>query len=61
MKLSVVHTEHSEEIKNTQNQSEHGWKRWFWMAYLWAGSVLALALIASLIRIFMMAAGMKMH
>ncbi|NAX45745.1 DUF2474 family protein [Photobacterium halotolerans] len=32
-----------------------------WMAYLWAGSVLALALIASLIRIFMMAAGMKIH
>ena len=34
------------------------WKRLFWMAVLWTGGVLALGLIAWLLRLFMAAAGL---
>lgn len=61
MKLSVVRPEEPGNMKPEAPSVQSGWKHWLWMAYLWAGSVLALALIASLIRIFMMAAGMKIH
>ena len=35
------------------------WKRVLWLAIIWGGSVLALALVGSLFRILMTAAGFK--
>lgn len=37
------------------------WRRLAWLALIWAGSVAALGLSAWLIRLFMMAAGMRTH
>ena len=37
------------------------WKRLGWLAIIWAGSVFALFIVATLLRMFMTAAGMKTH
>ncbi|QXI45550.1 DUF2474 domain-containing protein [Pseudomonas wayambapalatensis] len=37
------------------------WRRLAWLVLIWAGSVAALGLFAWLIRLFMMAAGMRSH
>ncbi|HDS1060593.1 MULTISPECIES: DUF2474 domain-containing protein [Pseudomonas] len=37
------------------------WRRLTWLVLIWAGSVAALGLFAWLIRLFMMAAGMRSH
>ncbi|AZD10668.1 Cytochrome d ubiquinol oxidase subunit X [Pseudomonas chlororaphis] len=37
------------------------WKRLGWLAGIWAGSVLALFVVASLMRMFMNAAGLTTH
>ncbi len=37
------------------------WKRIGWLVVIWAGSVFALFIVASLLRMFMTAAGMKTH
>lgn len=37
------------------------WKRLGWLAMIWAGSVLALFVVASLMRLFMNAAGLSTH
>lgn len=37
------------------------WQRLGWMVIIWAGSVFALFIVASLLRMFMVAAGMKSH
>jgi hypothetical protein len=37
------------------------WQRLGWLVVIWAGSVLALFIVASLLRMFMTAAGMKTH
>lgn len=37
------------------------WRRLAWLALIWAGSVAALGLFAWLIRLFMLAAGMRNH
>lgn len=37
------------------------WKRLGWLAMIWAGSVLALFIVASLMRLFMNAAGLSTH
>ena len=37
------------------------WRRLLWMALIWGGSVLALFVIASLFRLLMSAAGLKVH
>jgi hypothetical protein len=37
------------------------WQRLAWLAGIWAGSVLALFIVASLMRMFMNAAGLTTH
>jgi hypothetical protein len=37
------------------------WQRIGWLLIIWAGSVFALFIVASLLRMFMTAAGMKTH
>ncbi|EPF6503389.1 MULTISPECIES: DUF2474 domain-containing protein [Klebsiella/Raoultella group] len=37
------------------------WKRIGWMVVIWAASVMALAIVASIFRLLMLAAGMKTH
>ncbi|MFK3799698.1 MULTISPECIES: DUF2474 domain-containing protein [unclassified Pseudomonas] len=37
------------------------WQRLGWLLVIWSGSVLALFIVASLLRMFMTAAGMKTH
>jgi hypothetical protein len=37
------------------------WRRLMWMAIIWGGSVLALFVVASLFRLLMSAAGLKVH
>lgn len=37
------------------------WQRLGWLALIWAGSVLALFIVASLMRMFMNAAGLTTH
>ncbi|CUU23866.1 hypothetical protein J9874_01761 [Duffyella gerundensis] len=36
-------------------------KRLFWLVAIWVGSVLALFVVASLFRLMMTAAGLKVH
>lgn len=36
-------------------------KRLFWLVAIWLGSVLALFVVASLFRLLMSAAGLKLH
>lgn len=38
-----------------------GWKRLGWLAVIWAASVMALGVVASLFKLLMLAAGMKTH
>jgi hypothetical protein len=37
------------------------WQRLGWLAMIWTGSVLALFIVASLMRMFMNAAGLTTH
>ncbi|VVN80667.1 DUF2474 domain-containing protein [Pseudomonas fluorescens] len=37
------------------------WQRLGWLALIWTGSVLALAIVAGLMRMFMNAAGLTTH
>lgn len=37
------------------------WQRLAWLAGIWTGSVLALFIVASLMRMFMSAAGLTTH
>ncbi len=37
------------------------WQRLGWLAMIWTGSVLALFVVASLMRLFMNAAGLTSH
>ncbi|TDV60355.1 DUF2474 domain-containing protein [Pseudomonas sp. LP_7_YM] len=37
------------------------WQRLGWLVIIWTGSVLALFVVAMLLRMFMTAAGMKSH
>jgi hypothetical protein len=37
------------------------WQRLGWLAMIWTGSVLALFIVASLMRMFMNAAGLSTH
>lgn len=37
------------------------WQRLGWLALIWTGSVLALFIVASLMRVFMNAAGLSTH
>ena len=37
------------------------WKRLFWLAVIWGGSVMALALVGMFFRLLMTAAGFKSH
>ncbi|WP_017905359.1 DUF2474 domain-containing protein [Pseudomonas asplenii] len=37
------------------------WQRLGWLAMIWTGSVLALFVVASLMRLFMNAAGLTTH
>jgi hypothetical protein len=42
-------------------QKQPLWKRLGWLVVIWTGSVLALFIVATLLRMFMTAAGMKTH
>ncbi|MGH8417561.1 MAG: DUF2474 domain-containing protein [Pseudomonas sp.] len=42
-------------------QNKPLWQRLGWLVIIWTGSVLALFVVASLLRMFMTAAGMKTH
>ncbi|CAH0323352.1 DUF2474 domain-containing protein [Pseudomonas brassicacearum] len=42
-------------------ESKPLWQRLGWLALIWAGSVLALFIVASLMRMFMNAAGLTTH
>ncbi|NIC28610.1 DUF2474 domain-containing protein [Serratia plymuthica] len=37
------------------------WRRLMWMMAIWAASVLALGVVASVFKLLMVAAGMKSH
>lgn len=41
--------------------SKPAWQRWAWLIGIWAGSVFALYIAASLMRMFMSAAGLTTH
>lgn len=49
--------------KHDFEQDEHKplWQRLGWLAIIWTGSVLALFIVASLMRLFMNAAGLTTH
>nr|WP_308836501.1 DUF2474 domain-containing protein [Pantoea sp. Nvir] len=52
------------EMENVENQNQNRstlWKRILWLVLIYGASVLALGVVASLLRIMMTAAGMKIH
>ncbi|WP_282369698.1 DUF2474 domain-containing protein [Pseudomonas sp. PS02290] len=64
VKESVQHEarnqdEHSREVDPAQGKPL--WQRIGWLVVIWTGSVLALFVVAMLLRMFMTAAGMKSH
>ncbi|WP_082804139.1 MULTISPECIES: DUF2474 domain-containing protein [unclassified Erwinia] len=48
-------------IETQQATPSPVWKRILWMAVIYAGSVMALGVVATLFRMMMTAAGMKSH
>ncbi|WP_296262636.1 MULTISPECIES: DUF2474 domain-containing protein [unclassified Pseudomonas] len=42
-------------------QNKPLWQRLGWLVIIWTGSVLALFVVASVLRMFMTAAGMRAH
>ncbi|WP_395610470.1 DUF2474 domain-containing protein [Pseudomonas sp. B22129] len=48
-----------QEIEQAEKQPL--WRRLGWLAMIWTGSVLALFVVASLMRMFMNAAGLTTH
>jgi len=44
-----------------QAEKQPLWRRLGWLAMIWTGSVLALFVVASLMRMFMNAAGLTTH
>ena len=48
-----------QEIEQAEKQPL--WRRLGWLAMIWGGSVLALFVVASLMRMFMNAAGLSTH
>ncbi|MNO09223.1 hypothetical protein D3C81_2322540 [compost metagenome] len=44
-----------------QAEKKPFWQRLGWLAMIWTGSVLALFVVASLMRLFMNAAGLSTH
>ncbi|TDV43877.1 uncharacterized protein DUF2474 [Pseudomonas graminis] len=64
VKESVQHDarnqhEHKREVDPAQGKPL--WQRIGWLLIIWTGSVLALFVVAMLLRMFMTAAGMKSH
>lgn len=51
--------EHKREVDPAQGKPL--WQRIGWLLIIWTGSVLALLVVAMLLRMFMTAAGMKSH
>ncbi|MBN7121428.1 DUF2474 domain-containing protein [Erwinia billingiae] len=50
------------EAQHTQQAVKpRAWKRVLWMVAIYAGSVMALGVVAMLFRVMMTAAGMKSH
>lgn len=39
--------------------SQPTYKKWLWLATIWAGSVLALGVVSTIFRLLMTAAGLK--
>ncbi|MFS2223763.1 DUF2474 domain-containing protein [Pantoea sp. B65] len=44
-----------------QGVKQPWWRRLYWLLIIWCGSVLALFIIASLLRLLMSSAGLKLH
>ncbi|MEX6667412.1 DUF2474 domain-containing protein [Pseudomonas sp. W2-17] len=64
LKESIQHDarnqdEHKREVDPAQGKPL--WQRIGWLVTIWTGSVLALFVVAMLLRMFMTAAGMKSH
>ncbi|KGT90317.1 hypothetical protein NG99_18130 [Erwinia typographi] len=49
------------ETQTQQAAKSPAWKRVLWMVAIYAGSVMALGIVATLFRLMMTAAGMKSH
>lgn len=49
------------ETQTQQAAKSPAWKRVLWMVAIYAGSVMALGVVATLFRLMMTAAGMKTH
>ena len=66
VKESVQHDVRSQERHEHQREVDPAkgkplWQRIGWLLIIWTGSVLALFVVAMLLRMFMTAAGMKSH
>ncbi len=48
-------------VETQQVPKSPAWKRILWMVAIYAGSVMALGVVATLFRFMMTAAGMKSH
>ncbi|MGK3143535.1 DUF2474 domain-containing protein [Pantoea sp. C2G6] len=48
-------------MKNHTEPKAPWWKRVMWLVFIYAASVLALGVVASLFRMMMTAAGMRSH
>jgi len=64
VKESVQHDARNQDEQRREVDPAQGkplWQRIGWLVVIWTGSVLALFVVAMLLRMFMTAAGMKSH
>lgn len=64
VKESVQHDARNQDEHKREADPAQGkplWQRIGWLVIIWTGSVLALFVVAMLLRMFMTAAGMKSH
>lgn len=52
----MIEAQHTQQVVKPR-----AWKRVLWMVAIYAGSVMALGVVAMLFRVMMTAAGMKSH
>lgn len=55
------HEQHEHQREVDPAKGKPLWQRIGWLVVIWTGSVLALFVVAMLLRMFMTAAGMKSH
>ncbi|TCW08511.1 uncharacterized protein DUF2474 [Raoultella sp. BIGb0138] len=57
-----MHTSTENTAMNSENETPRPfWKKLMWMVIIWAASVLALGVVATLFKLLMAAAGMRTH